>query len=158
MGAGDRRNVFRHGEMALVVLAVLRRRPMHGYELLAEFERLLPGYRASPGSMYPALRALVDEGLVEEANDGRDARRRTFTITTAGRHALRRRAAALAAFEVRTGVRLSHADSVEASLERFHVRVMNVAERLDPDIVAGELDKTATALERTANKGGTKHG
>src|SRR5580765_3349588 len=99
MAAGDRRNAFRHGEMALVLLAVLRNKRMHGYDLLGELERLLPGYRASPGSVYPALRALVDEDLVEAVDDDQDSRRRTFRITTTGRRALQERASALAAFE-----------------------------------------------------------
>ena len=157
MAVGDRRNVFRHGEMALVLLALLRTRPMHGYELLSELERLLAGYRASPGSVYPALTALVEERLVDAIDDDRHARRRVFKITATGRRALQQRAPALAAFEVRTGVRLGHADSVETALDRFRVQVMEVAERLEPAIVAAELDRAASALERAARERSKKH-
>jgi DNA-binding PadR family transcriptional regulator len=145
--------------MALVLLAVLRHKPMHGYELLAELERLLPGYRASPGSVYPALTALVEERLLDAIDDERHARRRSFKITSTGRRALQQRASALAAFEVRTGARVSNVEPIEAALDRFRVRVMRVAERLDSGLVADELDKAASVLERAAGEGSTrKHG
>src|SRR5688500_19542042 len=105
VAAGDRRYLFQHGEMALVLLALLRGQEMHGYDLLAELERLLPGYRASPGSVYPALAGLVEEGLLEAVTDDRHARRKSFRITATGRKALQQRAGLLAALEVRTGAR-----------------------------------------------------
>jgi DNA-binding PadR family transcriptional regulator len=156
VAAGDRRNYFQHGELALVLLALLRQRPMHGYDLLAELERVLPGYRASPGSVYPALAALVDEGLLEAVRERaeRQSRRTTFRLRRAGRTALEQRGHALAAFEVRTGARLSGSNSIDAAIDRFRSRVMAVAERLDPEAVTEELDKVAGALERVARKGG----
>lgn len=157
MATKDRRYLFRHGEMALVLLAVLRHKRMSGYELLAELERLLPGYRASPGSVYPALAALAEEGLLDAIDDDRHARRRVFTISSTGRRALEQRASALAAFEVRTGARISSLDTVESALDRFRVRVMEVAERLDPRSVADALDETANALEHAAREGGTRN-
>ena len=157
--ASERRNVFQHGEMALVLLALLRDRPMHGYELRSELERVLPGYRASPGAVYPALAALVEERLLEATHDSRHERRRSFKLTAAGRSALERRRSALAAFEVRTGSRLSNGSVVEAALDRFRVRVLGVAERLDADLVVEELDRAATRVELAASeRGGRKHG
>jgi DNA-binding PadR family transcriptional regulator len=145
--------------MALVLLALLNRKRMHGYELLAELERVLPGYRASPGSVYPALRALVDEGLVDGVADRRDERRRSFDITATGRSALRQRNAALVSFEMRTGARLSTTDAIETAFDRLRVRVMDIAERLDADMVVAELEKTAAAFEQAAGLGGNaNHG
>jgi DNA-binding PadR family transcriptional regulator len=153
----QRRYRFQHGEMALVLLALLRRRSMHGYDLLAELERVVPGYRASPGSVYPALAALVEEGLLDAAAG--DGRRRTFAITRAGRTALDRRAAALAAFEVRSGARLSTVPDVEGALDRLRVRVLEVAERVDVEVIAAELDRVGDEIERIARQGGERsHG
>ena len=65
-GARSRR-FFRSGELHLVLLALIGERPQHGYELMADLTaRFGPGYRASPGSIYPALTALEAEGLWEK--------------------------------------------------------------------------------------------
>lgn len=49
------------------ILTLLAVKPSHGYELSKRIEEVTGGMiRASPGSMYPLLRELRDEGLVEE--------------------------------------------------------------------------------------------
>jgi DNA-binding PadR family transcriptional regulator len=70
----------------IVILAVLARQPMHGYQVMQELEARSGGrWRPSAGSVYPTLQQLEDEGLVRsEEVDGR----RTYTITDAGRTAL----------------------------------------------------------------------
>jgi DNA-binding PadR family transcriptional regulator len=146
--AGARRQFFQHGELALVVLALVARRPMHGYELLGELARLLrPAYEPSPGGVYPALAALVAEELL--AADGDGGRRRTYRITARGRALLRERRSAVRSFEVRTGVRVG-ADDVHEAIGRFAARVEAVAERLDLDEVEAELDRVASELEARA--------
>lgn len=150
MGA-ERRQFFLHGELALVVLALVARRPMHGYELLGELSRLLgPAYEPSPGGVYPALAALVAEGLLSADRAG-GGRRRTFRITPQGRSVLTDRRAALHAFEVRTGVRLG-ADDVGEAIGRFVTRLEAIAERLKPDEVEEALDGVAAALEARARR------
>jgi len=56
---------------------------MHGYEMIQELDSRTGGiWRPSPGSVYPTLQLLEDEGLiVSEETDGR----RRFTLTDAGR-------------------------------------------------------------------------
>jgi DNA-binding PadR family transcriptional regulator len=45
------------------VLALLAERPMHGYEMIGELESRAGGiWRPSPGSIYPTLQLLEDEG------------------------------------------------------------------------------------------------
>jgi DNA-binding PadR family transcriptional regulator len=65
------------------VLALLLERPMHGYEIIQELERRTGGiWRPSPGSVYPTLQLLEDEGLIEaEASGGR----KRFSLTDTGR-------------------------------------------------------------------------
>lgn len=146
--AGGRRNFFQHGELPLVLLALIARRPVHGYELMAELDRLLrPSYQPSPGSVYPALAALVGEGMLADENDGEPGhRRRTYRITRKGRAVLAHRRPTLRAFEVRTGVRLG-TDLVRDVLDRFATRVEGIAERVEPDDLEAILDRAATELE-----------
>ncbi len=77
-GRGGRRPNVRQA-----VLALLRERPMHGYEMIQELERRTDGvWRPSPGSVYPTLQLLEDEGLiVSETGEGR----KRFTLTESGR-------------------------------------------------------------------------
>jgi DNA-binding PadR family transcriptional regulator len=65
------------------VLALLTERPMHGYEMIQELEQRTGGvWRPSPGSIYPTLQLLEDEGLIVSEESGG---RRRFTLTEAGR-------------------------------------------------------------------------
>jgi DNA-binding PadR family transcriptional regulator len=59
---------------------------MHGYELMSEITDRTGGvWQPSPGSVYPTLALLEDEGLVAAQTDG--GSRRTFSLTEAGREA-----------------------------------------------------------------------
>ena len=66
------------------ILVALRDEPAHGYEVMRRLEEMSGGlWRPSPGSVYPHLQMLEDEGLVQScrAVDGS----RIFTLTEAGR-------------------------------------------------------------------------
>jgi DNA-binding PadR family transcriptional regulator len=65
------------------VLTLLAEAPMHGYQIITELSERSGGvWRPSPGSVYPTLQQLQDEGLVSvEEQEGR----RTFSLTDAGR-------------------------------------------------------------------------
>lgn len=144
----SKRPTFRHGELHLVVLAVLERQPMHGYQLMGELTRLYaPGYRASPGSVYPAIEALSEAGLVAGSDDGG---RRIYALTPSGSEALRARMHELAAIEARTGVRLARPGEIEDSLDRFVARVRSVAPRLDLETLEEALAAAAAHIEQLA--------
>ncbi len=65
------------------VLGLLAERPMHGYEMISELEQRTGGaWRPSPGSIYPTLQLLEDEGLIVSEESGG---RKRFTLTEAGR-------------------------------------------------------------------------
>jgi PadR family transcriptional regulator PadR len=74
------------------LLALLRERPTHGYELLAELPELLQTDRVDVGNVYRALRGLEERELVtsEWRDDLPGPTKRTYEITPAGRHALDR--------------------------------------------------------------------
>ena len=72
--------------LKLLVLALLAIKPSHGYELSRTIEEVALGaVKAGPGSLYPLLRKLVEEGLVEEAEeaDGRRVRK-VYRLTEKG--------------------------------------------------------------------------
>jgi DNA-binding PadR family transcriptional regulator len=139
------RRFFRHGELPLVVLALLAERPMHGYELMSELKRLFgPRYRPSPGTVYPALDALEAEGLLAgETASGRT----TFRATEQGADALDERLDDLAALELRTGVRVRPSESLVAELARFRARLAPLSGRVDVATVAPILDRAAAEIE-----------
>jgi DNA-binding PadR family transcriptional regulator len=73
---------MRRGDIRRAVLAALREGPAHGYAVMQRLEDMSGGlWRPSPGSVYPHLQMLEDEGLVaSEQKDGT----RTFHLTEAG--------------------------------------------------------------------------
>lgn len=73
----------RRGDVRAAVLALLAEQPRNGYQLMQEIsERSNGSWRPSPGSIYPALSLLEDEGLVTDEGDGGN---RLLTLTDAGR-------------------------------------------------------------------------
>ncbi len=73
----------RRGDIRQAILMLLDQEPRNGYGLMQEIEERSGGaWRPSPGSVYPALSQLEDEGLVVATEtEGR----KTFTLTDEGR-------------------------------------------------------------------------
>lgn len=81
-GRGFRWNPFERGDLKFVILRLISEKPMHGYEVMQALEEESGGgYRASPGSVYPTLQMLEDEGLVDSTEE---AGKKTYTITSEG--------------------------------------------------------------------------
>ncbi|MFZ0043311.1 MAG: PadR family transcriptional regulator, partial [Solirubrobacteraceae bacterium] len=79
----------RRGDVRLAILRLLAEEPANGYQLMQTIEERSGGtWRPSPGSVYPTLAQLEDEGLVRstEGDGGRH-----FEITDAGREHLQTR-------------------------------------------------------------------
>jgi DNA-binding PadR family transcriptional regulator len=81
--------VFRHGSLRLYLLKLLDEEPRHGYEVIRLLrDRFMGVYSPSPGTIYPRLARLEEEGLVtHDEVDGR----KVYRITEAGREELRSR-------------------------------------------------------------------
>lgn len=76
----------RRGDVRIAILALLSERPMHGYEMIQEIaERSNGAWKPSPGSVYPTLQLLVDEGLIVSAEA--DGKKKLFELTEEGRSA-----------------------------------------------------------------------
>jgi DNA-binding PadR family transcriptional regulator len=84
------RRRFERGDLKYVILDLLQERPRHGYDIIRALEERFHGlYSPSPGSVYPTLQLLEDQGLVTSSElDGK----RVYTITDEGRVFLKERA------------------------------------------------------------------
>ncbi|WP_216852847.1 PadR family transcriptional regulator [Phytoactinopolyspora halotolerans] len=73
----------RRGDIRAAILSVLAEQPMNGYQIIQEIaERSRGAWKPSPGSIYPTLQQLEDEGLVRASEQGG---RRAFELTDEGR-------------------------------------------------------------------------
>jgi DNA-binding PadR family transcriptional regulator len=83
---GHRRFRQRRGDIKFVLLELIKVKPYHGYELIKAIEESSGGfYRPSPGTVYPTLQMLEEEGnLTSEMIEDK----KVYTITDAGRKLL----------------------------------------------------------------------
>ena len=71
------------GEVRAAVLALLTEEPMHGYQIMQELSERTGGvWQPSPGSVYPTLQQLEDEGLVR--SEDRESKK-VYRLTDTGR-------------------------------------------------------------------------
>ncbi|MBN6033365.1 PadR family transcriptional regulator [Amycolatopsis sp. 195334CR] len=83
---GGRRG--RRGDVRAAILLLLAEQPRHGYEIITEIGERSDGlWKPSPGSIYPTLQLLADEGLVSASEEGG---KRLFQLTDEGRAAAER--------------------------------------------------------------------
>ena len=81
----------RRGDVRAAVLSLLAEGPRNGYQIIQEIDARSCGiWRPSPGSVYPALQQLEDEGLVTSEES---AGSRVYRLTGAGRAHVAERAA-----------------------------------------------------------------
>jgi DNA-binding PadR family transcriptional regulator len=124
------------------MLRLLAEEPRNGYQLMQEIERRSDGvWRPSPGSVYPALQQLEDEGLVRsEETDGR----KLFHLTDAGREAAEA-----------TGAEGAPWDAASDSVDSDVWELFNVARQVGMAIFqlaqAGTPEQIAAAKEILSN-------
>lgn len=83
---GQRGGRSRRGDVRAAILKLLTDRPMHGYEMIQEInERSQQLWKPSPGSIYPTLQLLVDEGLLTVTES--EGSKKLFELTEDGRAA-----------------------------------------------------------------------
>jgi DNA-binding PadR family transcriptional regulator len=82
-GSGGR---GRRGDVRAAILKLLAERPMHGYEMIQQIaERSNDLWKPSPGSVYPTLQLLEDEGLIAATDN--TGTKKLFELTEDGRTA-----------------------------------------------------------------------
>lgn len=90
--------VFGHGRLRLYLLKLLDEAPRHGYEIIRLLQdRFLGVYAPSPGTIYPRLARLEEEGLVtHEEEHGK----KVYRLTDRGREEVNNRLDELADLEM----------------------------------------------------------
>ena len=74
--------IYERGDLKFVILRLISERPMHGYEVMKALEEESKGYyKPSPGSVYPTLQMLDDEGYLTVEEQGG---KKIYTITDEG--------------------------------------------------------------------------
>jgi DNA-binding PadR family transcriptional regulator len=124
----------RRGDIRTAALLLLAEGPLNGYQLMQEIERRSEGvWRPSPGSVYPALAQLEDEGLIRgvTADD-----RRAFVLTDAGR---------------------AHVDTHRDELDVPPWEQMNASADDDVRGLFGELRRVAMAASQIGQLGDATH-
>jgi DNA-binding PadR family transcriptional regulator len=82
-GGPEGKRRFGRGDLKYVILDLVKDQPRHGYDIIKALEERFYGfYSPSPGSVYPTLQLLEDQGLVSSSEqDGK----RVYVITDEGR-------------------------------------------------------------------------
>src|SRR5918998_2066865 len=99
-GRGRSERLFDRGDLKFIILDLLREQPRHGYDIIRALEERFHGmYSPSPGTVYPTLQLLEDQGYVTSSQqDGK----KVYTVTEAGRAFLAERQETLDAIRART--------------------------------------------------------
>ncbi|MGV8976770.1 MAG: PadR family transcriptional regulator [Cellulomonas sp.] len=138
--------VFAHGQLRLYLLSLLESGPKHGYELITALADRFGGtYRPSPGTIYPRLARLEEEGLVRRVDDGRKG---TYALTDAGLAELAARSGELAALE--EGL----AETVRALAEQVRADVRGSMAGLRADLAAAAQQARASAAPGASTRPG----
>ena len=129
----------RRGDIRAAALLLLAEEPRNGYQIMQLIEERSRGvWRPSPGSVYPALAQLEDEGLVHL--DEREGRR-TYVLTDAGRAYVEQRREDLAApWE-------EMSDSVDDDVASLFKEMRQVG------MAAGQIGQMGSARQVTAARG-----
>lgn len=137
-GRGRRSRMFGSGELRLVLLKLIADEPRHGYELIKAIGEMTGGsYEPSPGTIYPTLSLLEDEGLIVEAEG--DEPRKAFEATAAGRAELEDKVEEVEALIARLSAR-GEEGRAYATPEMFRA-VGNLAAVLKHRARSGKLDE-----------------
>lgn len=114
-----RRPRVRRGDVRAATLSLLVEQPWNGYQIIQEISDRTDGvWRPSPGSVYPILQQLEDEGLIQP--EVRESGRKAFRLTDGGRTYAQAHASELSASW----------DAVTASVDDGEVQLRGLARQV----------------------------
>jgi DNA-binding PadR family transcriptional regulator len=136
------------GAVREAILSLLAEGPANGYSLMKQIaERAEGEWSPSPGSVYPTLAQLVDEGLIEATGEGKGT---DFALTALGREYVEQNADALAAIWAGSTqgapTRAAMRDSITALMGV--VQQFRFATDEQRQAAAAQLDETRRSLHR----------
>jgi DNA-binding PadR family transcriptional regulator len=133
--------------LALLML-LAQESPLNGYQLMQKLEDLSEGrWRPSPGSVYPALSQLEDEGLISSAKAEGDSGH-AYELTDAGREHLAKRGETKAPWEPQQGEDVAPRIAIRNGVIGVGRASWHVAQDGTPE----QIEETAKILEEARRK------
>jgi DNA-binding PadR family transcriptional regulator len=147
-GRFGRSRKARRGDIRTAALLLLAEEPRNGYQIMQEIEERSDGvWRPSPGSVYPALQQLEDEGLIR-SSVGSGGTGKVFELTDAGRaHVQQREADATAPWEQMSGNVSDQAHELAGIMRELASAFVQVM-RTGSDAQIAEARKVLSAARR----------
>lgn len=140
-----------HGDLKLLLLALIEQQPRHGYELIRTIEEMFHGhYSPSPGAVYPTLTMLEELGHATVVTE--QGGRKLYAITDEGRAFLAENRTAVDAMTERTrhSARLIAKLSLPLSVRKAMHALKHAVLMRGADWNKVEAQRVATILERAA--------
>lgn len=149
-GGGGR--MLGHGDLKLLLLALIEQQPRHGYEMIRMIEDMFHGhYSPSPGAVYPTLNMLEDMGHAEVALE--QGNRKLYAITEGGRAFLDENREAVEAMTERTRHSAHMAAKMSAPMAvRKAMHSLKHALLMRSEWDKAEARRVADVLERAARE------
>jgi DNA-binding PadR family transcriptional regulator len=142
-GRGRGRGRKRRGDVRAALLLAISEEPRNGYQLMQVIEERSDGrWRPSPGSVYPALAQLEDEGLIRSIE--RDDTK-LFEITDAGREHLEQRGEHAPPWEFEDEPESESFEELMSLTRQIHLAAMQVAQAGDE----AQLSRASQTLAET---------
>ncbi len=136
---------FKRGILKFVMLKLLAEESRHGYDLIREFRR--KGWPGGPGSVYPLLAALEEEGLITGRDEGE---RRTYEVTDKGREHLRGHAIDFGSFfEKEDDEEEAPESETDGGLRESAGRLMQAVAQVGPSSKNETIERVRDLLDRT---------
>jgi len=143
--------MFGHGDLKLLLLALIEQQPRHGYELIRLIEEMFHGhYSPSPGAIYPTLTMLEELGHAQVENE--QGGRKLYAITDAGRTFLEENRAAVEAVMSRTeqSARMAAKMSMPMSIRNAMHALKHALLMRGTEWTKAETQRVASILEKAA--------
>lgn len=145
--------LLEHGDLRMLVLALLAEKARHGYEVMRDLEDRTGGaYRPSPGVIYPTISLLEDEGFIAQiASDGG---RKAFEATEAGRRALAEHQGSVDAIFARLDAAAAQSSGSRPKLQRAMKNLETaLALRMQRgDVTDAQVDGIAAIIDAAAGQ------
>ena len=134
-GGGRFGRMFGHGDLKLILLALIAEQPRHGYQLIRTIEEMFGGsYAPSPGAVYPTLTMLEEMGYATiDTSEG--GTRKLYVVTDEGRAYLE-----------------ENRDTVDALIARMEVTARAASKYAAPIVIHEAMHTLKRALVMRASQ------
>lgn len=143
----------RRGDVRLALIALLGEEQANGYALIKKIQEKTDGvWRTSPGSVYPTLAQLVDEGLIALATEG--AGRNEYALTDEGRGYLKANESAAEALWVQSEDDLVGADALRHAKHGLFAVLRRIESGGDAEEIASAVRRVNRLAEKLEGEAG----